>query len=66
MDVDYSELDFAQWIADIIRCELEEDEASYIYSPRVRSGENHQFKLDKAKLSEEIQNLAEYEEVSKL
>jgi hypothetical protein len=64
MDVDYSELDFAQWIADIIRCELGEDDASYIYSPRMRSGENHNFKLAKAKLSEEIQKLAEYEEVS--
>lgn len=62
MIIDYSDLDFAHWIADIIKCEVNDDGEHYLYTPKFRSLEGYQWKLDKNKLSQEISKLKEYDE----
>jgi hypothetical protein len=64
MEIEYSELNFAKWIADVIRCDLEEDDSHYLFSSRMRHSDIYVFKLEKSKLAEEIQKLIEFEEVS--
>lgn len=64
MEIKYSGLDFAQWIADIIRCELEEDDSCFLYKPKIRSCDGYCFRLEKSKLDDEIKILQEYDETS--
>ena len=57
MDLDINISDFARWIAEILRFDLDETEDSFLYSPRFNSSENITLTLTKEKLESEIENL---------
>lgn len=64
MDLDINISDFALWIAEILRFDLEETEESYLYSPRFGSVEDISLTLPKEKLEKEIEILKVYDATS--
>ena len=64
MDLDTSVSDFALWISEILRFDLEETEDSFVYKPRFGSSENTTLTLTKEKLEGEIDCLRSYNETS--
>jgi len=64
MEINNSLNEFAEWIAEILRFEIEETEDSFIYSRRSRMAKGLQLTLGKEKLQEEIYLLASYDALS--
>lgn len=64
MEIENSAYDFASWIGEIIRCEMEETEDGFIYSPRTLMAEGLHLSLSKEKLENEISLLEGFTAVS--
>ena len=62
MDIDIESGQMASWMAEILRAEFSEEENHFSY--RFRYDEDHEFKLEKDKLSAELQKVNSYNEVS--
>lgn len=64
MEIENSVNDFASWIGEIIRCEVEETDDSFIYSLRTSMANGAQLTLSKEKLANEISQLEGFTPVS--
>jgi hypothetical protein len=64
MEINNSLNEFAEWIAEILRFEVEETDDSFIYSRSSRMTEGLKLTLAKEKLQEEIDLLASYDALS--
>lgn len=64
MEIEDSINDFSLWIGEILRCEVEETDESYIYRPKLPMTEDLQLSLLKDKLANEISLLGNFEAVS--
>lgn len=61
MEVTHTINDFASWIGEIIRCEVEETDDNFVYKPRLSSLEGSQLTLSKVKLATAI---AQFENIT--
>lgn len=64
MEIEDSINDYSSWIGEILRCEVEETEDSFIYRPRSSMSEGLQLTLLKEKLENEISLLESFDAVS--
>lgn len=64
MEIENSINDFATWIAEIIRFEVEESEDSFIFTPKSRVAEGEQLTIAKEKLTHEISMLENFDSIS--
>jgi hypothetical protein len=64
MEIENSINDFASWIGEIIRCEVEETDDNFIYRLRSSMAEGAQLTLSKEKLANEISQLEGFQPVS--
>lgn len=64
MEIENSAYDFASWIGEIIRCEMDETEDSFTYGPRSLMADGLYLSLSKEKLENEISLLEGFAAVS--
>lgn len=64
MEVTHTINDFASWIGEIIRCEVEDADDIFIYKFKGPSAENARITLSKEKLANEIAQLERFETIS--